>query len=138
MGLFKKQAITPPTPDEPSPELVSFEGCPNKVWRKFENQQPEDVLQVHENEFLAEVRDYKEAEIVCPQYPFGTGEIATAKSTHLDTKYERLTMAKKIGCATCRFKDETMDRIDTQTVNPDGSMRVDVNFIPHTPESLSQ
>ena len=100
MGRFRK------------PALKAFEACPNNTFRN-------SIL----NPLVQKV------EVVCPQYPFGSKDIVTEWASSIGNPEYRNSIAMKLGCATCRFKDELLERVDTQRLAPDGAMEVEVRFI---------
>lgn len=94
---------------EKSP-LNAFENCPNNVFQKNGG-----VL-----------------EVVCPQYPFGSRDVANEYASSIGEKDSRTAIAQKLGCATCRYGSELFERVDVQRIALDGSMEVEVRFIPAT------
>ncbi len=94
------------------PALQAFEGCPNKALRNFNP--------THNPKL----------EVVCPQYPFGSKDIANEWPFHIGNSTDREAIASKLGCLTCRFKDEPMERVDTQRIAADGAMEVEIRFVP--------
>jgi hypothetical protein len=94
------------------PALKAFEACPNKTFKSFK-----------------EFGLVTSLEVVCPQYPFGSKDVASQDPLMIDEPDRRNSIAMKLGCATCRFKDELFERVDTQRIAPDGVIEVNVNFI---------
>lgn len=125
--------------------LEALSSCPNRVYQNVEPISPaiRGVLQRIQQE--GSIKDAAlsrltedmgnglpaKIEVVCPQYPAGSGETASMyELTQSDDS--RTILARKLGCATCPFKDTPMERVRHQATMADGSTQTEVRFIPRS------
>jgi len=99
--------------------LDAFNYCPNKTLRAV----PDPG---------ADLRYSQDLEVVCVQFPFGSCDIVTVSALCVGIDAHRERFARHLGCATCRFNNEPMDRVDIQSVRPDGALGIETRFTPHS------
>ncbi len=97
----------------------AFDHCPNKTLRAIPGQETDP-------------EDFKDLEVVCAQFPFGSRDIVSENALHIGWPGPSQTFARRLGCATCWSNTKPLERADVQRVAPDGTLEIETRFVPHT------